>query len=314
MVFPYDRGPSMSEPEKQIESASSTVDMPDDVISLPDGKSLNLQEASEFFRIEDALLFVLAGPHESGKTTVLATLWELILKGNFGNLLFAGSKTIPGFEKRCFDSRVSSGRKVPTTQHTLLSEDPILHLRMRKSDLKVRAINLLFSDLAGERYRLAKDSLIEAKKLILIPRSDHFMLLVDGAKIVDKSKRQETFADTRLILRSFLDSGMLNKHSFVDVIFSKWDLVDLNIRAGGGADKFVEVIEDDLKIDFENRVGQLAFFKIAARPVDNSKLHLGHNLFTTIQFMMEHTPTREYIVSNNPSCKATREIDRFFLS
>jgi hypothetical protein len=283
----------------------------DNIISITDGKSLSLREASEIIREENTLLFTIAGPQESGKTTILASIWELILNGEFGDYLFAGSKTLPGFEKRCFESRISSGRHIATTQHTGLAENSILHLKMRKSDLNEEATNILFSDLAGERYRLAKDSLLEAKKMNLIPRSDHFILLIDGGKIIDKSKRQEAISDTRLILRSFLDSGMLNKNSFIDIVFSKWDLIVLDLNMGGDIIKFTNIIESDLRRNFESKFGMLNFFKIAARPEPSSGLPFGYNLVELFQSNLENIPIRQFVCLEDLDLSEKREIDRF---
>src|SRR5438046_759504 len=86
-------------------------------VDLPSGEALTEAQASEVTRHGVTRVVVLAGPSGSGKTTVLTSLFEAFLEAPFGNFLFAGSRTLLGFERRCHDARVASGRTDPHTVH-----------------------------------------------------------------------------------------------------------------------------------------------------------------------------------------------------
>ena len=116
---------------------------------LPEGSTLSKDEIYHLSRETQTQLIILAGAYESGKTTILASIWQLYLKGPFAGYLFAGSHTLPGFEERCHYSMITSERAKATTKHTGFAEETILHLKINPSENN-NSQNLLFSDLAGE--------------------------------------------------------------------------------------------------------------------------------------------------------------------
>ncbi len=84
-------------------------DTEDNLIYLYDGLSLSNDEVASISACEETLLYVVAGPHESGKTTLIASIWELFSISSLADFIFAGSKTLAGLERRCHYSRTSSG-------------------------------------------------------------------------------------------------------------------------------------------------------------------------------------------------------------
>jgi hypothetical protein len=246
-------------------------------IEFLDGDGFSPETATSITGAAVTRLIILAGAAESGKTTLLASLYGCFQEGPFAGYLFAGSQTLMGFERRCHLSRITSGREKPDTERTKPgSEKNLLHLRVRIEDLSRPAQNLLLSDISGETFRLAKDSTDEVLKLEMLKRADYFVLLLDGDKLSQQKTRQETFIDGVSLLRSCLDAKILGKNSFVNVLFTKWDLIEDN------SDKakilqFIDHVETEMEERFKSRVGQLRFFRIAARP-QKPLLEFGYGL------------------------------------
>jgi hypothetical protein len=217
---------------------------------------------------------LVAGTAGSGKTTLLASLYLLFQKGPFAGYLFSGSDTLVGYEERNYFSLCASKRVQPTTPRTTVSE--YLHIQVRREDLSGPARDILLCDLVGEDFRAAKDSSDECKRLEVLRRADHVVLLIDGHKLADPANRKRAKNDPMTLLRNCLDSGMLGQESAVDVVFTKWDIVE----ASGSKDDAIS-FSDHVQVEFQrlfaDRVGLLRVARIAAHPFE-VELPLGHGL------------------------------------
>ena len=292
-------------------SADGTqVDDQPTMLELPDGMPLSLRSASDIARASYTNVIIVAGGAECGKTTLVASIFEKFQRGPLAGFNFAGSLTLPAFERRCHHSRIASRRVEPTTERTVGLEDTFLHLRVRAQDEGSEPQDLLFSDLAGERFRLARDSTDECRKMQVLRRTDHFVLLLDCARLSVSAQRQEAFVDGRVLLRSCVDSGMLGNCSFVDVLLAKWDLVEER-KGDKGLFTFIEKVRGTILNEFSNRVGRLRFFEIAARPA-SSVLPFAYNLEMCFPSWVTDSPRRTYYVRNATLGPGTpREIDRY---
>lgn len=244
------------------------------LVELPLGKGLSAQAASAVLREAFTGVILVAGTAKSGKTTLLASLYLLFQKGPFAGYLFAESKTLVGFENRNYFALCASKGVKPKTPRTTISEH--LHLQVRREDLSEPVRSLLLCDLSGEDFREAKDSSEACKRLEIIRRADFFVLLVDGEKLRDPTSRKRAKNDPMTLLRNCLDNGMLGARSAVDVLFTKWDLVE----ASPGRDEivsFAEYIEGEFRSQFGGRLRALRTARVAAHPFE-SNLPLGHGL------------------------------------
>src|SRR5437660_50697 len=70
-------------------------------IDLPQGKELSDLAALDLAKSRSVQWIVLAGPVDSGKTTLLTSLYELFQWRRVEGYAFAGSNTLPAFEERC---------------------------------------------------------------------------------------------------------------------------------------------------------------------------------------------------------------------
>lgn len=279
------QGPPSSAP---IPSQPSPLVIVPEVIDLPSGNELDALVAAELQGAQLVRLIVVAGPVGAGKTTLITTLHDLFQMGRIGSYAFAWSKTLPAFERRCHFSRIASERSVPDTERTKFGEVRYLHIQISGPALPGNLLDLLFTDVSGESFELARDSIEECQRLHFLKMADHFLLLIDCEKIIDRKKRNQVIHDGSMLLRSCLDSGMLAPSCFVNVLWAKYDFV---AAAGNGEHaSFLEKATEEFRRQFGSRVGRLSFRKVAARPPDVDGLEFGYGLPELLQEWATESP------------------------
>jgi len=302
---PYLSNASTSEGEAVPTEKSAFVD-------LPAGEALTEMQASEVTRQGVTRVVVLAGPSGSGKTTILTSLFEALLEAPFGNFLFAGSRTLLGFEKRCHDSRMASGRPYPHTVHTNVERLEFLHLRLASSSVGLLGPqNLLLSDISGERFKAVRDSSDAVKAIPMLRRADHLCIVIDGQKLTSATERHSARSDARTLLRSFIESEMLRSDCKIEVVFSKWDLVSTSTTM----EALTPFIGDTKRAlqDVAAKFANLQFFEVAARPT-NSRTPFALGLPTLLRCWLEEpSPTRFQLYVSGVN-NDTRESTRFVKS
>jgi len=260
-------------------------------IKFRDGEFLSPSEGGDVVRASPTSIVAVAGMARSGKTTLVAGLYELFYKGPFAGCLFAWCHTLPGFERRCHLARLCSEREIPDTERTLHSEiHELLHLRLADASSGIRH-EILFSDIYGEAFRLASDSAEECRKIKIFQRADHVAILVDGKKAVIKKERQGAFTAVDSLLRQCLDSGMLGETSNVQVIVTKWD------KAAGKGDEFIEEKLRWLADRHRDRLATLTTHRAALRSKETIKAGFGMEeslkKWITVQDRYSPTPVAE---------------------
>lgn len=283
-------------------------------IDLPSGEALTESQATDVTREGVTQVIVLAGPLDSGKTTILTSLYEAFLEAPFGNFRFAGSCTLVGFERRCHDARIISERKIPHTARTPVSDVvEFLHLRLAPASPSLLGPqNLLLSDISGERFRSLRDSVDAVKNMKMLRRTDHFCIVLDGDKLADPSQRHAVRNDARMLLRSIVEANALSPKCKIEVIFSKWDLV----VARSDQESLMSFISET-KSALESTATSFAkiqFYEVAARP-ENTKLPFAHGLPTLLRSWLEEPIIPERAKLYMPLVKDhQREISRFATS
>jgi len=301
------------------EDKSENIDSPepdstdgDIELKIHSGEALKLDEISAITFRNITQIIIIAGPVKSGKTTLITSLFHLFQKGPYQNYLFSGSETLLGFDRSCYLARISSMRESQDTPRTRpYIEEKFLHLNLCHADLSSPNIDMLFFDISGENYDAAKNSIAECKELNLPNKFDHFVLLIDGEKITRFDRRQRAHNDARMLLRSFLSSNILTKSSYVDVLFTKLDLIEKN------PDKiehleFIKKTKDSITAQFDEQLGRLRFFKIAARP-EGGIFDLGYGMEKLVPSWVEESPYKLPPQKNKiVEPKDASEFDRFF--
>lgn len=282
-----------------------------DNVSLPGNDDFTFMSASEITVAHLTRLIVVAGEADSGKTTLLASLIERFQRSPFSEYRFAGCKTLMGFEQRCHLARLKSGGTIPDTDRTPPSiEHKLLHLTVRSINRDDVIQDLLFTDISGEIFRLAKDFVEEAQKLEFLHRADRFVLLIDGEKLATPSRREEAYQGSVLILRRCVETGMLDQQSFVDIVFTKVDLIqssDQNFETSN----FLLRVEKRIRERYEGNFGRLRFFTVDARHLSNQSAR--NQLVELFSSWVSETPiyNLSYYTSTPLIGEAQREFSRY---
>ncbi|WP_157489231.1 hypothetical protein [Lysobacter sp. Root916] len=162
-----------------------------ELVQVSVGASFGQLDCDAFLRRRDAVIVsLLAGP-EAGKTTLIATMYELARRRGYRDLRFAGSDSIRGFEERCHLSRHVSGAEHADTQRTRGGPPQFLHLRLAG---QTRSFDFLLADRAGEfvtRVLAYPDSIATFPEVV---RADHLLLLVDGSELFHRAPQANSTA------------------------------------------------------------------------------------------------------------------------
>jgi len=261
-----------------------------DSIAFHDGNYLSEHSSRPLTRQRLTRVVVLAGEVASGKTTLLASLNDAFQKAPFAGYQFAGSLTLPAFERICHQARLASGRDTPITERTKPTPDvQFLHLRVKAEQRPEPRRDVLLADISGERLEQLRDSDAIAKQLTVFQRADHIVLLFDGGKLSDPESRQGAKTNGMMLLRSCIDSGLISSRSFVDVVFSKWDRIEA-LGESINAKQFVSRIRTEIEERFGTDIGRLRFFEMAARPDVGSELPFAYGISSMFQGWVEESP------------------------
>jgi GTPase SAR1 family protein len=273
--------------EEQNNEEKNFIELPEDKIYFS-GDALLIEECNKVTSSSLTRLIVLAGSAKSGKTTLLASLFQLFQdKNSFVNYKFAGSLTLIGLEKRCFKSRIASERDVAETDRTIkLEYDEFIHLKVKGGTKKV---SLLFTDVSGEKFKDLSNSQDECRKFDLVKRADHFALFIDAFLLSDITTRQTTKTNSLGILRSLIESKMLSEHTYIEVIFSRWDLL-LQRENYEDHKKFIESLKQTIIEKFQSTHKRIRFFEIASRPASAKGLDFGYGIDKILPEWVEKSP------------------------
>ena len=256
---------SEGEPQQVASAAGDAEPLPPlvETTPLPIAVAMKPEATYEITRSSFARIIICAGEQRSGKTTLLASLYDAFQQGPIGSLSFAGSRTLHGYERRVHHSRIASGGDRPDTDRTKPREGfQFLHLRLRDSTTNERT-DLLFGDMSGELYKTLRDSTAECRKHQFIGAAHEFVVLVDGRKI-EQGEHAEAFGHVAGLVRALLDAQVLTKRSRVRVLTTKWDLLELQGR--NDERRRVEDFERHFRETFGARVATITCARSAARP------------------------------------------------
>jgi len=226
-------------------------------IELPSGLELTPESARPITQSRLSRIIVLAGPSESGKTTMLAAIYEKLCRGPFAGVRFAGSQTLWAWEQRCHTLRIRATERTKVTDG-----QPLLHLCLQNEQNAEQTIDVFMTDISGERFEAAVEATDECKKLTLVKRADHFVVCLDGEKLCDSLLRHRIRAEGSKMLRAFIEAGMLGRASSVMVLFTKADV----FRKTPDVYTYIAEIEKEYTSKFQGNFGALRFQVAAAYP------------------------------------------------
>jgi len=234
-----------------------------DVVRLPLATAMSPEATYEVTRSSFARVVVCAGEQRSGKTTLLASIYEAFQQGQMGTLAFAGSRTLHGFELRCHLSRCQSGLEHADTDRTKPGEGfQFLHLGLLEMSDDTPT-DLLLGDMSGELYKAIRDSSDECLKYTFIGLAHEFVVLLDGRKILN-GEHSEAFAHATSLVRALVDTNVIGRRSRVTLLTTKWDL----LRVKGKEDERARLgeLEQHFLETFRPMLGEVLCAHVAVRP------------------------------------------------
>ena len=299
---PEEVGDQVDVPSKTASAVPATAPLSRHVYS---GHALTAEEGNMLSGAQRARLISLVGPTGSGKTTLILSIYEAFRHARFGGTMFAGSRTLLGFEERCHLSRAASEGHTPDTERTKSeNEEVLLHLRVQPEALEMDPINLLFCDLSGELFDAAGETNEALLRIPFLQSARHIAMFVDGERLIDAAMRHAVRQEFLTLLRAGIEVGRIGKSTNVQLVFSKQDLIR---RANNRHE--VQVFQSAIRqtcIDqFASRLRSLAFYEVALRPRPDEGL-------TTLYkaWIAENDKPVPGLFSPN-QLAADREIDRF---
>ena len=288
-------------------NAATNEEVEKPALTLSSGNALTLEEGHQLTGERMANVVVLMGMVKSGKTTVLAEIYERFCKGPFAGHLFAGSKTIMGFERICFLSRAVSLRELEDTDRTKRGiENNLLHLDLIREGTGFRQ-RLLISDLSGELFEEATETNEIVLGIPYLQRASHVVVFADAEKLGDVGERHYLLNQVLVLLRCCIEETRLRRDCRVTVAVSRHDLLPCDMDHG-----FLASMEERIRHRTQDYFDvPIRFLDLAARPSSEPS-----NAYGLEELLIAWLDEPGPFESTNPNLShpvgpEAREIDKF---
>ena len=255
-------------------------------IVLPSGDLLDQEEASQVLRRGASRVIAVVAPKEAGKTTLIASVFELFLRGPIGPFRFCGSRTMYAFERACHPSRGVSRNVRPKTERTLLTTVKFYHAALCRPGGPV--LDLIVADRNGEDYGTAADDASAVGEFVEIRRADTITFLIDGRQLADPVTRNTVGSEMLAIVQALVDGGAIEGRPRVALVLTKLDDIERSDDSERAKRDFVK-IDAKFRELHAHAFGEIRSFEVAACPSDMS-LPLGHGVADLLTYWEETAP------------------------
>lgn len=221
--------------EDQTSAAPAEAPVSSELVHTGGVSSLDAAACDALLRARGGIVVgIVAGP-EVGKTTMIATMYELIHRGRLTDHRFAGSETLRGYEERCYLARIASNGTLSDTPRTPTSAKlSFTHLKVATSSgIK----DIIFSDRSGEHFDNALDHTSDIAGFAELKRADIILLLVDLESLLNKP-HYPTSQVRRLFMAMHQHSLLENKP--VKLVGTKADLA----KAGNAHNEAISALNE----------------------------------------------------------------------
>ncbi len=255
------------------------------VINLSLGEALDGESASSLQRQRLSRCIGIIGPNEAGKTSLVASVYELLQKGPVAEFGFAGSSTLIGFEKICHDARASSRRGKPHTERTSAGADvTFFHLDLCSKPDEI--VSLFIGDRSGEDYLAAADDLTNAEAFYELRRADVTTVLVNGEHLVSSVQRHESITAAQQIVEALVEAHAFRKGCSLAIVLTKEDVV-LASKVSHRVDQDFKTIVASIVKRHSSHFGKIEQFIVAASPQDSTHVERGNGVDQLMQFWLK---------------------------
>lgn len=186
-----------------------------------DGPSLNAASCDALLRQRGGTVVgIVAGP-DAGKTTMIATIYELLHRRKLDGYQFAGSETLRGYEERCHLARIVSNRDKPDTVRTpTKAKLSFTHLRLA-TPTAVREV--VFSDRSGEHFDNVLNQPAQLSDFAELARADVILVLVELDRLAENPHPIVSYA--RRLIMGMRQYGLL-ENKLLRLVGTKADRLD----------------------------------------------------------------------------------------
>lgn len=276
-------------------------------IALSSGETLRREEASDLQRRYISRSISLIGPADSGKTSLIAGVFDLLQTAPLSGAAFAGSSTLIGFEKVCHLARVVSRRDIPHTERTIRGADAtFFHLDLHQGDQGL--ISLFISDRSGEDYLTVTDQISQADEFFEIRRADCITLLVNGAQLTEPKQRHEVKAIAHQIVDALVEARAIREGCRLAIVLTKRD----SVVVSGDPTRVLKDFESlvaSIRDDHTTYLGGVDSFAVAASPRDCTQIERGDGVADLLSYwLLQNKPIVELVNGSRPVFE--RMIDR----
>lgn len=263
----------------ETSDASQGGDVEGRWVELPHAGMLTIEDADDLLRWRAASVIAIVGERNGGKTTLVTELYERYLRGPFAGYQYTQSLSTLGFELKSFQSRADSGAEVPDTPRTS-KQDGLKFFHLALSSEKLPRTDLLISERAGETYRDVRDHPALAPSIIEVRKAAKVIFILDGERVADPLRRTEAIASVRHLARAFNDSGSLPPTAELQLVTTKWDLLDTAAQAVACDE--LDAFEARFVEAHTGQCSKVSTFRVAARD-PKGILEAGYGLAPLLQ-------------------------------
>ena len=233
-------------------------------IKLAAADTLAPSEVSALLRAREARVIAILGPLKSGKTSLIASLYDLFQEGPVAGIEFSRSRTLHAFERACHDARSASRRNEPDMNRTPRGGVRFYHLEIGGGPAG-DGLPLIMGDRSGEEYREAADDATIASVFSEVVRADSLTVLIDGERLLDAGTRHNLRNEIILMLQALHDGGSLRLGSRLALVLTKLDAVQDSSYAERAVRDFDRLLSN-LRLRFQDVLSSIEPFQIAALP------------------------------------------------
>lgn len=253
-----------------------------DGVQLPVALPLTSRSADNILAKLPSRMVGVIGAHDSGKTSVIAGLFDLFQMGPVSNVTFAGSSTLHGLEIICHDARVTSERDRPHSERTKRGEVRFYHIDVQRDGALQ---SLLIADRSGEEYEEVADLAANATGMFELRRADVITVLVDGRRLASPSDRADVMGAIPLIIQGMVENGAFVRKPNLAIVLTKDDAVQAAPRKDRVEQDFHGII-DVVRDAFADHFGEFGSFVTSASPKDTNVVR-GAGLGEMLDFWMK---------------------------
>jgi len=297
-----------SDEEKKITDVTEVQEENVDIesyINVFPGNGLNLRELVHLSAKIPVNMVMVAGPYESGKTTLMVMMYHLFREGLNKKLRFRGSKTMLGYWKRSEKLMQYSANEKPEVDRTPLGfSDNFLHLSLVDSGGNER--DVVFIDIPGEVF----DEEGEVKELEeLFPDIANMIVVMDMQKIQNNSERRIVRLNTKAMLSNLIKYHILSKSTSLQIVCTKMD--SIKEAEKDKCKEYVKKVFNKIEKNYGDKVRSLSICFVSALELDKEEecRHLEGILENCVLQCSAHVERTTEIDFNY----LPREIDKFGL-